>query len=450
MEPMFDQNFILTSFISKNNKILKRRSNASPSYIDKLRQYYENIEYNAAIPFPDEKSLGITIPENQVVTLGAGSKLTSFLDEINESGGKVLPVVRIIFSEDYGEALALTEYIPKLLIEACLFKINNYLAQYGNNEYILHKLLLQLPGKEPTLRNTLNKMLIKPLECYDKITEGGEFSYLFWVYFGGFIKNDIKMRRDRFNNDNAVIQAVYIIEAVSGYYRSMAVKVQEKELALKKMEQNLAKVPYTYTLAQIEKFSGANGSLLLGQYNREDLSKHLTKMTCQSIGNKLPELLIFSGPENERYFVLKNKMPLLCSKLLAEAREEVKKDISRHWLMLIKDYKTEAAMEDDREFEKALIRYTEKFCPMLNFLLDDPKMQMVYDEMEQIKMIIPFNKILVGGDQISYSALFRLKRKDLLEDIRIFLPFWYSIPVLVVIIAFYKRFELLFKMKRPA
>ncbi|MDR0312367.1 MAG: hypothetical protein LBI14_02095 [Treponema sp.] len=421
--------------------ILTPRSNKNNSPCAKvaslLREYYQKIDENGAMPFPDEESLGISISDDQAISLGVGSKLAAFTAEPKKPDSTV---IRISFPEDYGTALVLAEHIPRKLIEACLLKIRHYLLQYGNKEYALHKLLVQLPGKEPSLKNIMNKIQIQPLDCYGIIAEGGEFSYLFWAYFCGLIKDDIKKRKDRFTNEHTAIQAVHVIEAFNGYYRSIAVKAKEKELAFKRLELNLAKPPFFYTMDQIVKFTGAKGLPLLGQYSTKELSEYLTKMTSKNIENKLPELLIFSGPGAERYFILKNKIPQLCTMLLAEAREKVKKTVKKHWQYLLKNYETEPAMETDKDFERRLIQFTETLCPMLNFLLEDPKLQLVYEEIDQSKEFSS-SRIFVKGVQAPYSSLFLLKRKEILEDIRLFLPFWHSIPAFVAICSFSKQFS---------
>jgi hypothetical protein len=427
---IFDQYKILTPHANKNNSPCDKTAVL-------LREYYQKIDENEAMPFPDEASLGIVIPDNQVISLGVGSKLAAFTEEPKKPDSSI---VRISFPEDYGTALVLVEYIPQKLIEACLLKIRNYLMQYGNKEYTLHKLLIQLPGKEPSLKNILNKILMQPLDCYSIIAEGGEFSYLFWAYFCGLIKDDIKKRKDRFTNEHAAIQAVYVIEAFNGYYRSIAVKAKEKELAFKMLEINLAKPPYIYTLDQIVKFTNNKTIPLLGQYNTKELSEYLTKMTSKNVDDKLPELLIFAGPGEERFFILKNKVPQLCTMLIAEAREKVKKTVKKHWLYLLKNYETEPAMETDQDFEKRLIQFTETLCPMLNFILEDPKLLHVYEEMDESRDISS-SSVFVKGVQVPYSSLFLLKRKDMLEDIRLFLPFWHSIPVFVAICSFSKQFS---------
>ena len=53
-----------------------------PNFYHKLlEKYYNNIENNMDVPFPNEASLKSVIPENQIQSLGSGSELDAFLDD---------------------------------------------------------------------------------------------------------------------------------------------------------------------------------------------------------------------------------------------------------------------------------------------------------------------------------------------------------------------------------
>jgi hypothetical protein len=406
-------------------------------YLDLLRQYYANVDDNADMPFPSEESLRMEIPESQVRFLGVESDLVNYISGLSEAEPSI---AKISFPEDYGSALVPVELVPRRLMEAALLKVRNYLRNHGNKEYALHKLTPQLMGKENYLRDLLNQVLIRPLDCYTTIEEGGEFSYLFWAHFCILVKGDLRKKKDHLSEDIAAGQAVYLIEVVNSYYKALAVKRREKEFALKELELHLGRPPYSYTLDQVIKFTSSKGVLLLSQYSREDLEEWLKKQTTESKDDGLPELLIFSDRNNERYFVSKSKTLLLCTRLLGEGREKVKNAVSKHWLRLLQGYKNEPAMENDKDFDKLLSGYTGKICPFLASLLEDPKLQLVYDELEQSPSgISAAARIFNKGILLPYSTLFIFKRKELMEDARILLPFWYSMPLITAIIAFFKN-----------
>ena len=412
-----------------NNKIY-----LTQYFIELVYEYYTQIENNADRPFPCEESLEITLPENQYRSLGA-TELTSLLDEPPDS---LPPLLRIGFVQEYGTALVPSDYLPQRLVGVCLIKFRNYLRGHGNKEYAQNKLTTQLAGKEAALKDILNRILLRPLDCIGAIIEGGEFSYLFWAHFCVLVKNEIKKKQEPVAEDTAVIQAIFIIETLNIFYKTKAAKARDKELAFKRLEQCLSRPPYLYSLEQIIKFTNSKGILLVTLFTREELAERIKKLTNEGEG-KLPELLVLAGEDNERYFVMKEKILLLGTRLIIEARDRVKRAVSKYWFDLLKNYRNEPAMTSERDFEKTLYRFTDEVNPILNSLLHDPKFQLVYEEMNKKKEIPAASAFFENGTLIPYSRLYILNRKDLLTDAKFLLPFWYSIPALVSVIRFFKK-----------
>jgi hypothetical protein len=405
-------------------------------YLDALRQWYRDVDGNADQPFPGPGFSGQKIPENQIRFLEIEPDVAAYLAEPE---GDTPPIVQINLPETYGSVLVPSEFVPGQLMEAALLKVRHYLRNRDNKEYALHKLTPQLMGKEKHLTDLLNQILFRPLDCYNTIKEGGEFPYLFWAHFCMLVKGDIRKKNEHLNDDIAAVQAVYVIEAVNGYYRALEVKRREKEFAFKELELHLGKPPYSYTTNQIVTFTNAKGGLLLDRYSRGELEEWLRKRTTETRGAELPALLVFAGRNDEQRFVSKSKIVPLCIRLLGEAREKVKNAVSKQWFGLLKEYTSDTSMENDRDFEKFLAVYTGKLCPALTLLLEDPKLPLVYEEFEQSETAIPAAARMFGkGVPLPYSALFSLNRKDLLADIKLLLPFWYSVPVITVIIRFFR------------
>jgi hypothetical protein len=410
-------------------------------YMNLLRKYYENIDNNTDLPFPNEESLGIMIPESQKKHLNAGNDFSDYLEHPDEG---IPPIVQIGFPDDLGSGLFLRSMIPKTLIDACLLKIRFYLESHGNKEYVLRKLSPQFQKRESYLRDMLNNIVIRPTDCVRVLEEGEDFSYVFWAHFCILVKNDIKKKKERLNEDAAAAQSVYFMESFNGYYRALAVKRREKDLAFKELELCLGKPPFLYTLDQILGFTSSKGTLLLGKYTREDLDEWVKKTASETTGKGLPNLLIISGPRKERWFVSKSKLLFLCARLLAEARTMVRDAVSKRWIRLLREYHREPAMDNDKDFENLLLRYTRRFHPTLTAVLEDPKLQLVYDELEETQGIPTASRIFVKGIMVPYSALLLLKRKELITGAQILLPFWYSMPILSALIVFFKG---LFKKK---
>ena len=406
-------------------------------YPFRIQKAYNNVEENVDLPFHSEEYLKMTLPESHVRALNCSNDLLSYLAEPQEAD---IPILRITFPDGFASAIVLASMIPRRLTEIAIGKIRNYLRKGGNKEYMLRKLMPQLQGRETSLKDQFNWILLRPHECYNAIIDGGEFSCLFWAHFCTAMKSDIKKKKECLHEEVAAIQSVYIIETISGYYKTLAVKRREMEQAFKSLEVILTKPPFLYTLDQICKFTNPKGILLLSQYTKDELQEWLKKKTTESENNALPVLLIVRGVGDERFFVYKDKMPALCVKHLTTARVQVKETLAKHWRKLLLDYDKEPAMESNDEFEKTLFTLTKKNNPLLTTLLEDPKLSLVYDEIEQSANGLPAPaRIFTRGQLLPYSSLLLIQRKELLSDAKLMLPLWYSLPILSAITAFFKN-----------
>jgi len=407
-------------------------------YVDVIQQAYRNIDESAELPLPDENSLGIVIPQNQIRSVNLEYDLPNL---ISQSPPEQPPILKLVFPDNGGSALILPAMIQKRLLEIALLKVRHYLRSHNNKEYIQHKLAPAFHGKETQLRDTLNHLLIRPFDAIRDMENSGDFIYPFWAYLCTQIKNDIKKKNDRLPEDMAALQAVSLVEVYNNFYKGKVTREKEAETAFRNLELQLEKPPYYYTIDEIIRFTDTKGVPLLGQYTQEALDQFLkTKTTTTEAKDKLPDLLIVQGHKGEKWFVKKSKILVLCFKLLGEVRPKVKTAISQRWFRLMQNYETEPAMQDEEAFEQELWELTERLSPPLVALLDDKKLYLVHTELEKGENGIPDNtRLFYKGTLVPLSELLLLKQKDLLTDVKVLLPFWYSLPIISSLIAFFKR-----------
>lgn len=407
-------------------------------YIDVIQQAYRNIDESAELPFPDENSLGIVFPANQVRNINIEYDLPNLIAQKPEENP---PILKLVFPDNGGSALLLPAMIQKRLLEIALLKVRHYLRSHNNKEYMQHKLAPAFHGKETQLRDTLNHLLVRPFDAIRDMEASGDFIYPFWAYLCTQIKNDIKKKNDRLPEDMAALQAVLVVEVYNNFYKGKVTREKEAETAFRNLELQLDKAPYYYTIDEIIRFTDTKGVPLLGQYTQEALEQYLkTKTTTTDAKDKLPDLLIVQGHRGEKWFVKKSKMLVLCFKLLGEVRPKVKMAISQRWFKLMQNYENEPAMQDEEAFEQELWELTERFSPTLVALLDDKKLYLVYTELEKGENGIPeHTRLFYKGTLVPLSELLLLKQKDLLTDVKVLLPFWYSLPIISTLIAFFKQ-----------
>ena len=400
-----------------------------------LENVYLKANVDAGLPFPNESSLGITIPENHVIQMNSTNELLSSLYDATSSE---YPMVRIIFSDGFGSGLVLSSMVPRRLMEIAIIKIRDYLGRPKNKEYAIRRLTVLLKCKEAYLQGIIDQINTKLTETCSDIEAGKGFANLFWRHFSTMVKADVMKKVERLASDIAAYQAFSIIETINAYYQSMEKKRQEVEDALNHIEENLAKPPYFFTMGQILKFTDANGHQLLGQYSTKELEKWLWDKITESKDNELPVLFLLSGTaKGEKTFVLKEKMLPLCFRLMIEGQGQVKNAILRRWKALLSDYAKEPAMDNDKEFELLLPKIMEKTCPFLLNLLSDPRLLLISQEMEKKPAPLPA-KIYEKGLILPYSTLLTVRRSDILSEAKLSLSIWYSFPLVFAIASFFK------------
>jgi hypothetical protein len=415
-------------------------------YPEMIKDAYQNADNEADIPFPSEESMGVMLPPSQVEHMGSESDFFSAMDSKGKSAKRI---VKIIFPDDFASALVPSDMIPRQLAEIAILKVRNYLKRYGNNEYTFHKLAFPLQGKESFLKQQLEHIVMRPLDAYNDMKDGLELTYIFWAHFCALVKTDIKKKQEPLPMDVAAFQSFSIMEALNGYYRTLAIKRREIEQAFRNLENCLAKQPYLYSMSHIINFTDSKGKLLLGQYTAEELEAWLKKHSTEGKNNELPLLLALkSSATDDRCFILKDKVLTFCIRLLVEARTLINDAILKQWSRLLMEYKSEPPMGSDEQFEKELFKTGQKLCPDLMNLLADPKLLLVYRETEQSANGVPSSiMIFSNGVLLPYSSIFQIRRRDLLERAKSFLPFWYSMPALFALIGFFKK---MFKKQNTA
>ncbi|MDR2478547.1 MAG: hypothetical protein LBD48_04455 [Treponema sp.] len=424
-------------------------------YRHQIQEAYRDIDKLADVPFPAGESLNVVIPENQTLTVNLYTDMGSFFDAEKDGSGEDRAddgshqkeagapeqIVRLLFPQDYGSALLLESMIPQKLMEIAFLKVRHYLRSRNNKDFVLNKMIPQLQGKEKYLREFIDQIIFRPLECLDDMEKSADFPYLFWTYFCPLVKNDIKKRNEFLSEDLAALQAVCIIEVCSSFYRNQAAKKREVDVAFKTLDVRMERSPWYFTLDDIIGFTNDKDVPLLQIYSKQDLEAYIQKNISETVNNELPAWIVMQGGKGERWFVKKEKYLAICSKMLIEARDPIKKVIIKRWSKMIKEFRKEPAMEKDAEFDRLLTSYTGSINPVLAAILDDPKLILVYEELDRVQGAIPpASRIFREGRLIPASSLYALRRRDMLTDVRILLPFWYSISFIVAILAFLKGF----------
>uniref|UniRef100_UPI00298E59BF hypothetical protein n=1 Tax=Treponema sp. TaxID=166 RepID=UPI00298E59BF len=325
-----------------------------------------------------------------------------------------------------------------ILIDAVMEKIRRMLKKEEYHDYYLKKLRISNPGKEISAKNFFNSFLTKPDVALRSLESTGD-SFYFWNQLCYFIKQDYEKVKDFTSEDINVLQSVYIAEIVILFYKNAAQQNLQRESAIKTLQLCLTKPPYYFTMDTILKFTDTKGIPLYGQFNDQDLKQFLQKETTEAAGNDLPKLLVFKIENGTRYFIYKNNVIPLIIRLASDAHTEINDSLTKEWFKHLQNFDKLPEMTEEKAFnEKLEIELREKE-PVLYSLLTANFLPVLNMEMQDNSTMGAQGSIFEGDEMMSYAGILQLNRNEILENARILLPIWYTIPILSWIIALFTK-----------
>lgn len=391
-----------------------------PYLIEYCSARYSEIQKTITTPFPNIIDLPKNVPMD-VVTKKQGIDLIYELLEKQELNDRTLYGMN--FNAKIPGILFPSNVKIETLIECAVNKLHEMLHKEEVHDYYLKKLSISNPGKELSIKNFFTKFVQRPLDCLKTLKETGEGFY-YWSQFFYFIKQDYTKLKDLTLEDTNILQSVAIVELAISFYKTESTHRIQKETAFRNLEMMLRQPPYYFTYSDITKFKDQNGIELLGQYSEEDLKNFIQDKTQHSVGNDLPELLIFTLDENDNYFILKEKIMPLMIRLCNDARTTVRSSLTTVWESYLLNFDQPPEMKDNAAFERCLQKEVQSADPVLFALLNASFLPVIsYEDQTPGKLTLFRNDAL-----IPYSELLMISRSEILSDAKIKLPFWYSMP----------------------
>ena len=404
-------------------------------YVDNIARQYANLEQHPDIPFPLLSDLPRNFPgkllkaisiSDQIAALKPESKENTFLYALNYNGD----IPALIFPGSY---------TTDKMLNLSLDKIKLFLMKDESRDYMQKRLMVANPGKEFTVKTFISKTLAHSVNTFQNIKESGD-NYILWGQLCAFIKQEFAKKNEKLPDEIALLQAVGILEYLNNYYRNKAQKDIQADTALKNLLLAFQKAPYYFTMKQITQFTDSRGVPLVGQYDEETLQNFMKEKTSSSEKYIIPDILTFTNSSNERFYLITEKaVPLLIS-LINEARKPVRDVCIKKWHDMLFNFEQDESMKNDAAFSDLIKEITAETAPDLYGLLNasfivpiiaDPRL----NEIQAMEI----NRIFPTGKPAAYHEILTLNRYEILSDTKILLPFWYTIPIISSIIAFFKR-----------
>jgi hypothetical protein len=406
-------------------------------FTEPVRQEYRKMLESPEIPFPDEDLLKMAVPSEWVQNVSLESDLSSLLlrEELPD-----VPLCRISFPGDVRAILVLTDHLRDKLLEFAVLKVRSYLRKGSNLEFSKRKLLAAFQNKEMILKDSFNLVLTRPYDAVEQMRGSrADMVFSFWAYLVSAIRQDLMKRGDMMPEDLSCLRALYVAEFFNNHYKGQAQKAMEIETAFKAFDAQVRKPPYLYQYEDLVAFTDQAGRPLIGRYSKEEFDAYLGAKLSAPDFSRLPEIVQYQTDQGRRFFTAKDRVLNLAMKLITDAREEVRARLIEEWYKALGNYEAVPAMADDDAYRKSLSERLEKASPVLSVLIREKFILLAYVEMRGTKEYMPeLDRLFAKGELVPVEELLSLPRKGLLTDVRILLPFWYSIGFLVRIVRFFR------------
>ena len=404
-------------------------------HVDNISRQYANLEQHPDIPFPLLSDLPRNFPgkllkaisvSDDLAELAPESKENSFLYALNYNGD----IPALIFPGSY---------TTEKLLNLALGKIKLFLSKDESRDYMQKRLMVANPGKEFTVKTFITKTMAHSVNSFQNVKESGD-NYILWGQLCAFIKQEFVKKNEKLPDEIALLQAAGILEYLNNYYRNKTQKDIQTDTALKNLLLAFQKAPYYFTMKQITQFTDSRGVPLLGQYSEETLQNFMKQKASSSEKYIIPDILTFTNASNDRFYLLTEKVVPLLISLINEARKPVRELCIKKWHEMLMNFEQDDSIKNDTAFNELLREITAHSAPNLYGLLNAPFiLSIIADPRLNEIQAMEINRIFPAGKPAAYSEILMLNRHEILSDTKILLPFWYTIPIISSIIAFFKR-----------
>lgn len=404
-------------------------------FIDTVVRQYEKIREKPEVPFP----LASRVPDNFSRRFLRYLKLDKGFAELQQEAENNTFLYQLSFPDDTPPLIFPGTFSTDQILDFAIAKLRFYFQKDELKDFVQKKLIAVDPAKEYYVRKFILTVQAHSSEALFNLKKSGEV-YLYWGYLCSVIKQELAKKAEKMSDEITLLQSVFIIEYLNNYYRTTTQKSLQRETALKNLSLAFQKPPYYFNKADITNFRDSHGVPLLGQYSQEDLEQYIRERTTSPDKVSLPDLLSFKTSDGERYYILPDKMIPLIISLVNDSRKQLRDMCLKDWHRKLLRFEKTEAMQDDVAFNRLLGSLCAEYVPLVPALLDSPFLfVLANDSRITEQQAAEIQRIVPNGTVLPYADLFLINRQELLSDAKILLPFWYTIPVISSIIAFFVR-----------
>ncbi|MDR0909097.1 MAG: hypothetical protein LBM77_04965, partial [Spirochaetaceae bacterium] len=214
-------------------------------FVTMLSNDYAMVENDTSLPFPDEKKYEGVVPPEFLRQIDVYDELNVYFERPQSTN---LPILKLVLHNSLSGIFVLAPDLPRRVLEIAIIKIRAFLRTHGNSEFYTHRLTASSEGRANLIKDMINQIESRPVECVTEIESGADNINIFWLNFCSSVRSQFELKTNFENEDVAVMQSIVIIEALCSYYKVNAVYQRNKTLGLQALESKLRHTPFYHTL----------------------------------------------------------------------------------------------------------------------------------------------------------------------------------------------------------
>lgn len=403
-----------------------------------LVEEYRQIAVEAWRSFPRLSTLGVPIPDSEVISIDMKAGFTALL----ETGGPAdKAVVRLLFPEGVDDLVVPRVLIGTDLVEAAVAKLSRYLHNGKNDAYAEGKLIAQIKGGDVLVRQSMEDVTLRPKKAAAAVLAPNEFTFKFWTHLSNLVLQDFRKKKEKTPEDQGCCQAAYIVGYTIFQRKGAAQREQERAADRKSLETIVRKSPYVFGYEEMYGLVDEKGVPFVKKHARDFITSFLEEKTRAAGGESLPFLVrVHSAALGKDYFIQRDLLCPVFLKKLSEAAEEIREGIINEWVEILRRDETVKVMKSDPAFARDVdVRVREDY-PLLAALANGPLLTLARtDSSIAAAAAEEIGRCLSEpGSLRPFAELMGLSRLKLLKHARSYLPFWQTTPVIRQIAKFFR------------
>ncbi|MCL2293580.1 MAG: hypothetical protein FWC36_01760 [Spirochaetes bacterium] len=396
-------------------------------YRQLVMKHYKIIEERPEYSFPDTRAFNFKINDSWLVYLNAQQNFIDAPELTNNEKGKILVIT---FGDGVNSIVIPPEIVNTVLFDVVLKKIHLYVQNQNNFVYIGRYLRKAFEESESAVETMMSSMLNGPPNFKDHIRKPADFSFKFFAYLCNKVIKDLGAKKEKSISDITIYQAMALLRAFITYGRSVQQKESQRISDFKSLASQVKKAPYIYSTAEIFEMKDTIGTPYSKKYSPEFVSDFINKATTRKDDEDLPSVVKISAEPKKDYYIDREMLPQVFLKILVDSGKEIKKQYSKEWGQILRKFKTNKEMQDEKVFLESINTVIKNDYKLLNALLNPSLIYLanrLFDKNKNIKTSVDacFSE---PGKFKSINKLLNMDREELLKETMASLPMRYSIP----------------------